>query len=217
MSLHFKDRVEAGRCLARELKRYARRGDVLVLALPRGGVPVAAEVARGLQAPLDVFVVRKLGVPMCEELAMGAIGSGGVLVLNEEVVRQLSIPQSTIEAVTAEEDAELHRRERSYRGSRPPLDVVGRTVILIDDGLATGASMRVAVRAVRQLNPVTVVVAVPVGASETCRKLQAEADEVVCLRMPPDFHAVGAWYEDFSQITDEEVRALLEAEDYERK
>ncbi len=205
----FKDRIDAGKHLAKRLKHYAHQPDVVVLGLPRGGVPVAAEIARELGADLDVFVVRKLGTPTFEELAMGAIASGGVRVLNDEVIQQLRIRPETIDAVTAEEESELHRRERDYRGERPPLRVRGRIVILVDDGLATGASMRAAVQAMRQLEPARVVVAVPVGAADTCQQLELEADEVVCARMPNDFRAVGAWYEDFSQTSDDEVRALL--------
>ena len=205
----FRDRGEAGRALAAQLTAYADRPDVLVLALPRGGVPVAYEVARALGAPLDVFVVRKLGVPGYEELAMGAVATGGVRVLNDDIVTGLRIPGYLIEAVAAQEQAELKRRERAYRGGRPPPDVRGRTVILVDDGLATGATMRAAVKALRQQQPARIVVAVPVAAAETCAALQAEADEVVCAITPEPFHAVGRWYEDFSQTTDEEVRDLL--------
>jgi putative phosphoribosyl transferase len=205
----FRDRTEAGRVLAGELAAYADRPDVLVLALPRGGVPVAFEVARALHAPLDVFLVRKLGVPGREELAMGAIASGGVRVLNDEVVGALRIPDRVIDGVAAMELDELQRRERAYRGDRAPPDVRGRTVILVDDGLATGSSMRAAVAALRRLGPARIVVAVPVGAAETCAELQAEADEAVCAHTPRPFFAVGQWYEDFSQTTDEEVRDLL--------
>jgi predicted phosphoribosyltransferase len=206
----FRDRTEAGRQLAARLAGYAGRPDVLVLALPRGGVPVAYEVARALRAPLDVFLVRKLGVPGHEELAMGAIASGGVRVLNEEVVRRLGLSEEAINAVAADEQRELKRRERLYRRERPPPDVRGRTVILIDDGLATGSTMRAAVAALRQQGPAHIVVAVPVGAPETCAELQSEADEAICTRMPEPFYAVGLWYEDFSQTTDEVVRELLE-------
>src|SRR5437868_2307001 len=186
----FRDRFEAGRILAQELMKYAGRPDVLVLALPRGGVPVAYEVARRLQAPLDVFLVRKLGLPGQEELAMGALASGGVRVLNEEVVRILQVPEEVIDEVAAREQQELERRERLYRGDRPPPDVRGRTVILIDDGLATGASMRAAVAALRQQQPARIVVAVPVGAPETCYEFQQEADEVICARTPEQLYAV---------------------------
>jgi putative phosphoribosyl transferase len=206
----FRDRREAGRFLARRLTAYADRPDVLVLALPRGGVPVGYEVARALRAPLDVFLVRKLGLPGHEELAMGAIASGGVRVLNEDVVRALGIPEDVIATVAAEEQEELERRERSYRGNRPAPAVRGKTVILIDDGLATGSTMRAAVAALRRQGPARIVVAVPVGAPETCAEFQEEADEAICAQTPEPFHAVGLWYRDFSQTTDEEVRELLE-------
>jgi predicted phosphoribosyltransferase len=206
----FRDRFEAGRVLAGRLLKYANRPDVLVLALPRGGVPVAFEVARALHAPLDVFLVRKLGVPGHEELAMGAIASGGVRVLNDEVVRALHIPDEEIDAVAAEEERELERRAQAYRDGRPAPDVRGRIVILIDDGLATGSTMRAAVAALRQQGPARIVVAVPVGAAETCAELQEEADEAVCARAPEPFYAVGLWYEDFAQTTDEEVHELLQ-------
>jgi predicted phosphoribosyltransferase len=188
-----------------------RDDDVVVLALPRGGVPVAAEVARALHAPLDVFLVRKLGVPGHEELAMGAIASGGVRVVNDEVVRSLGLDARTIDAVARHEEAELERRARAYRGGRPPPDVRGKTVILVDDGLATGATMRAAVEAVRAGHPAAVVVAVPVGAPGTCAALGEVADRVVCLVAAEGFGAVGAFYRDFTQTTDDEVRALLGA------
>jgi predicted phosphoribosyltransferase len=206
----FLDRREAGRVLASRLQRYAGRADVLVLALPRGGVPVAFEVARALGTSLDVFLVRKLGVPGHEEFALGAIASGGVRVLNEELVRQLQIPASTLEAVTAREEAELRRRETAYRGSRAREAVAGRTVILVDDGLATGASMKAAVSALRREMPAAIVVAVPVAAADTCDEFRGDVDEVVCAVTPKPFMAVGAWYEDFTQTTDAEVRKLLE-------
>jgi predicted phosphoribosyltransferase len=206
----YRDRREAGRFLARLLTEYADRPDVVVLALPRGGVPVAYEVARALGAPLDVFLVRKLGLPGHEELAMGAIASGGVRVLNEDVVRALGISEDVVATVAAEELQELKRRERAYRGNRPAPDVRGKTVILIDDGLATGSTMRAAVAALRQQGPARIVVAVPVGAPGTCAELQGEADEAVCAQTPDPFYAVGLWYRDFSQTTDEEVRELLE-------
>lgn len=209
MAERFRDRTDAGRLLAEKLAAYAHRPDVMVLALPRGGVPVAYEVARALGAPLDVFLVRKLGLPGHEELAMGALASGGVRVLNDQVVRALRIPDYVIDAVAAWENQELARRERLYRGDRPPPDVRGRTVILIDDGLATGATMLAAVKALRQLQPVRIVVAVPTAAPDTCEMLRAEVDEVICAITPEPFHAVGLWYEDFSQTTDEEVRELL--------
>lgn len=192
------------------LTEYADRPDVLVLALPRGGVPVAYEVARALHAPLDVLMVRKLGVPGHEELAMGAIASGGVRVLNERVVSQLQVPQRTIDAVAAEERHELERRERLYRGDRPYPDLRGKTVLLVDDGLATGATMRAAVAAARKLHPAQVVVAVPTAASETCARLQDEADDCVCALVPEWFSSVGEWYEEFPQTSDAEVRALLQ-------
>jgi len=212
----FHDRTDAGRQLAAELAAYADRPDVLILALPRGGVPVGYEVARALRAPLDLFLVRKLGVPGQEELAMGAIATGGVRVLNDEVVRMLGIPEATIDAVATEEWRELLRRERAYRGNRPAPQVRGKTVILVDDGLATGSTMRAAVAALRQQRPDRLVVAVPVGAAATCAELRHEADEVVCAQTPEPFYAVGIWYGDFSQTTDEEVHDLLEraAEDH---
>jgi predicted phosphoribosyltransferase len=207
--MRFRDRTDAGQELAEHLMEYAGRPDVLVLALPRGGVPVAFEVARALRAPLDVFLVRKLGVPGHEELAMGALATGGVRVLNEDVVRTLDIPDEVIDAVAAAQEQELRRRERLYRGDRPPPEVRGRTVILVDDGLATGSSMRAAVAALRRLGPARILVAVPVGAPETCEELAAEADDALCARTPEPFFAVGMWYEDFTQTTDEEVRDLL--------
>jgi predicted phosphoribosyltransferase len=206
----FRDRAEAGQVLAQRLKRYARRPDVLVLGLPRGGVPVAYEVARELQAPLDVYLVRKLGVPGRAELAMGAIGSGGVRVLNDDIVHLLQIPPELIEEVSTEERHELERRERLYRDDRPAPEVRGRIVILIDDGLATGSTMRAAVAGLRRQQPGRIVVAVPVGAADTCTELRQFADEVVCARAPDPFLAVGLWYDDFSQTTDAEVRSLLE-------
>lgn len=205
----YADRREAGRALAHQLRRFAGR-DVVVFALPRGGVPVGYEIARELNAPLDVFVVRKLGVPRYEELAMGAIASGGVRVINEDVVRRLKIPQQAIDEVASDEQNELERRERHYRGDLPPTDVRGKTVILVDDGLATGATMRAAVQALRQTDAARLIVAVPVGARDTVAAMRDIADEVVCPLQPEDFMAVGAWYEDFSQTTDEEVRELLE-------
>lgn len=205
----FRDRTEAGRRLAERLTAYADRPDVLVLALPRGGVPVAYEVARALRAPLDVFLVRKLGVPGYEELAMGAVATGGVRVLNDQIVAGLRIPDDVIEAVTEAEQQELARRERVYRGDRPPPDVRHRTVILVDDGLATGATMQAAIKALRALPPARIVVAVPTGSPETCEQLKAQADDVICAITPEPFHAVGRWYEDFTQTTDEQVRELL--------
>lgn len=205
----FRDRADAGRYLTEKLHHYAGRPDVLVLALPRGGVPVGYEVARALGAPLDVFLVRKVGVPGHEELAMGAVASGGVRVTNPSVFRQLGEPDALFDAAAAREERELRRREDTYRDGRPPPDVRGKTVILVDDGLATGASMRAAVVALRRLGPARVVVAVPVGAGETCDAFRDEADEVVCATEPDPFFAVGLWYEDFSQTTDDEVRDLL--------
>ena len=207
--MFFHDRHDAGRQLAAHLDQYAGRSDVLVLALPRGGVPVGYEVARALGAPLDVFLVRKLGVPGHEELAMGAIASGGVRVLNEDVVNELRISDRWVDVVAARELAELRRREEAYRDGRPAPDVRGKVAILVDDGLATGASMRAAVSALKRLGPAKVVVAVPVGAAQTCRELEQIADEVVCAETPDPFYAVGTWYQDFDQTTDEEVRELL--------
>jgi putative phosphoribosyl transferase len=206
----FRDRAEAGRRLAEKLVEYAGNPDVLVLALPRGGVPVAFEVAQALEAPLDVFVVRKLGVPGHEELAMGAVASGGAWVLNDDVVQQLSIPNHVIRAVAAQELRELARRERLYRDDRPPPDVQGRTVILVDDGLATGSTMRAAVAALRRLGPARLIVAVPVAAASTCAELCHEVDDCICVITPDPFYAVGVWYEDFSQTTDQQVRDLLD-------
>jgi putative phosphoribosyl transferase len=210
MTARFRDRFEAGRVLATKLSKYAGRDDVLVLGLPRGGVPVAFEVARALGAPLDVFIVRKLGLPFHEELAMGAIASGGVRVIDQSLVRQFGISAADIAEVTATEQSELERRERQYRGDRPFPDVTGHTVMLVDDGLATGSSMRVGVAALRQEKPVQIVVAVPIAPPDTCAMLRREAEEVVCAMTPEPFFAVGLWYEDFSQTTDEEVHDLLE-------
>lgn len=205
----FQDRLDAGKQLAKKLKVFAHQKDVLVLALPRGGVPVGYEVAKALDVPLDVFVVRKLGAPGQQELAMGAIASGGVRVLNDEVVRGLGISSSEIERATAVQKSELERRERLYRGNRPPMDVQGRTVILVDDGLATGSTMRAAIHALRTRNPKSIVVAVPVAAQDTCLEFRDEFGEIVCLHEPHPFYAVGRWYEDFGQTTDEEVRECL--------
>jgi putative phosphoribosyl transferase len=209
MEASFPNRAEAGRLLAEKLDKYAGRDDVLVLGLPRGGVPVAYEVAQRLGAPLDVFIVRKLGVPGFEELAFGAIASGGVRVLNDDVVRALPNANELIESVTAKEMEELERREQRYRDGRPAPEPRGRVVILVDDGLATGATMRAAVAALRQRGAAKIVVAVPVGAADTCRQFEAEVDEMVCVIASEWFQAVGQYYEDFSQITDEEVRELL--------
>jgi putative phosphoribosyl transferase len=205
----YRDRIEAGKRLAERLADYADRPDVLVLALPRGGVPVAFEVAHALRAPLDIFLVRKLGVPGHEELAMGAIATGGVRVLNEDVVNYLRVPGEVIDAVAADELRELERRERAYRGDRPAPDVKGKTVVLVDDGLATGSTMRAAAAALRQQQPARIVVAVPVSAPQTCDEYRMGVDEIVCAVTPEPFHAVGQWYADFSQTTDEEVRDLL--------
>jgi predicted phosphoribosyltransferase len=205
----FRNRREAGRVLAAKLAAYAKRPDVIVLALPRGGVPVAYEVAQVLDAPLDVFLVRKLGVPGHEEYALGAIATGGVRVINQDVVRASGIAPATIDAIAAREQQELDRRERLYRGDRPGPDVRGRTVILVDDGLATGATMYAAVKALRQQGAGRVVVAVPIAPRETCDQLREEVDDIVCAITPEPFRAVGLWYEDFSQTTDDEVRGLL--------
>ena len=205
----FADRAEAGELLAERLTAYRDRDDVVVLALPRGGVPVAREVARALGVRLDVYVVRKLGVPGHEELAMGAIATGGVRLLNHDVIDALGIPMNVIDAVAAREQQELARREQTYRGGRGPIALTNKTVILVDDGLATGATMRAAVMAARQQQPARVIVAVPVGAASTCADLAAEADDVVCVRTPDPFVAVGLWYRDFTPTTDHEVRSLL--------
>lgn len=207
---YFRDRTDAGRQLAHELRKYAGRSDVLVLALPRGGVPVAYEVAQALDAPLDVFIVRKLGLPQYQELAIGAIASGGVRVLNEALIRAAGVSQVDIEAVTAVEERELNRRLRRYRGDRPFPEIAERTVILIDDGLATGSTMQAAVTALRQERPAAIVVAVPTAPPETCDAFRELVDEVVCAVTPEPFYGVGLWYEDFSQTTDEEVHELLE-------
>jgi predicted phosphoribosyltransferase len=205
----FAHRAEAGELLAERLSAYRDRDDVVVLALPRGGVPVAREVARALGVRLDVYVVRKLGVPGHEELAMGAIATGGVRLLNHDVIDALGIPMNVIDAVSAREQQELARREQAYRGDRGPIALTNKTVILVDDGLATGATMRAAVMAARQQQPARVIVAVPVGAVSTCADLAAEADDVVCVRTPDPFVAVGLWYRDFTPTTDHEVRSLL--------
>jgi putative phosphoribosyl transferase len=206
----FRDRTEAGRVLADRLSAYAKYPDAVVLALPRGGVPVAFEIAEALNLPLDIVVVRKLGLPGHEEFAMGAIASGGARVLNQDLIHQLSLSDEIIEHIVAREQRELERRERTYRGQRPVLDVRDHIVIIVDDGLATGSSMRAAIAALRQKRPAKLIVAVPVGARMTCSELEALADEVICLEMPENFSAVGLWYRDFSQITDEEVNNLLE-------
>lgn len=205
----FANRVEAGRLLAESLSHYRDRDDVIVLGLPRGGVPVAAEIAHALRAPFDVFVVRKLGVPGHEELAMGAIATGGIRLVNDDVVVPLGIPANVIDSVASSEQIELERREQLYRGNRAPIGLTGKTVILVDDGLATGSTMRAAVMAVRKQQPLRLIVAVPVGASQTCNDLAREADDVVCVRTPDPFVAVGLWYRDFTPTSDHEVRALL--------
>jgi predicted phosphoribosyltransferase len=207
----FRDRIEAGQLLAERLSNYRDRTAVVVLALPRGGVPIAHEVARALRVPYDVYVVRKLGVPGHEELAMGAIAPGGVRLVNRDVVDALGIPPAVIESAAINEQVELDRREQLYRGNRPVLNLANTTVILVDDGLATGSTMRAAVMAVRRHQPAKVIVAVPVGAPSTCTELAREADEVVCLRIPDPFVAVGLWYRDFTPTSDRDVQMLLES------
>ncbi|MCC5634715.1 phosphoribosyltransferase [Nostoc sp. CHAB 5844] len=209
MTNKFRDRHEAGKMLAKRLTAYANCQDLLVLGLPRGGVPVADEIATSLNAPLDICLVRKLGVPNHEELAMGAIASGGVRVLNYDVVDSLGIDSSTIDEVAAKELQELQRRDRAYRGNRPLPEIKNQTVILVDDGIATGSTMRAAIAIIQQQQPQYLVVAVPVAPPITCEQLQAEVDEVVCLVMPESLYAIGLWYQDFSQTTDAEVRNLL--------
>jgi len=209
----FRDRADAGRALAAELGHLAGDPALLVLGLQRGGVPVAYEVARALDAPFDVLLVRKLGVPGQQELAMGAIAGGGVRILHQAVIDALAIPPGVVDAVADREGAELARREQAYRADRPAVDVAGRTVVVVDDGVATGSTMRAAVAALRAQRAGRIVVAVPVGAAETCQELAAEADELVCPNMPAGFHAVGQWYDDFSQTTDDEIRALLAREE----
>jgi putative phosphoribosyl transferase len=209
MTMRFRDRTEAGQLLARSLLAYANRPDVIVLGLPRGGVPVAFEVARALQVPMDICLVRKLGVPSHKELAMGAIGSDGVRVLNYDVVSWLDISGKVIDQVAAKELRELQRRDRAYRGDRPSPDLRDRTVILVDDGIATGSTMKAAISVIRKENPHRIVVAVPVAGADTCRELRQQVEEVVCLRTPEPFYAIGLWYENFAQTTDEEVCDLL--------
>jgi putative phosphoribosyl transferase len=207
--MRFRDREHAGRVLGERLRRYAGRENLLVLGLPRGGVPVAFEVARALDAPLDVFVVRKLGVPGHEELAMGALASGGVRVLSDDLIARLGIDDQAIARAVAAESAELERREHAYRGERGPVDTAGKTVILVDDGLATGSTMRAAANAVGAQGPERLVVAVPVAAVQTCEELRTEVDEIECVSTPDPFAAVGLWYDDFAPTGDEEVRRLL--------
>ena len=207
--MRFLNRVDAGRQLARRLTAHAGRSDVIVLALPRGGVPVAAEIASTLTAPLDVFLVRKIGVPGHPELAMGAIAEGGVRVLHEHLIEELGISRATVDQISSRERLELDRRDRLYRGDRPAPVVRDRTVILVDDGLATGATMEAAIAALREMKPARIIVAVPVGAMETCDRIGKLADEVVCLSTPTFFNAVGQWYEDFSETSDRDVRDLL--------
>ncbi len=210
MEKGFHDRTEAGRLLAEKLAHYAHRDDVIVLGLPRGGVPVAFEVAQALHAPLDVFIVRKLGVPGYDEVAMGAIASGGVRVLNRNVIMELRDADAVLADVTQRESIELERREREYREGRPPPDLRGKVIILVDDGLATGATMRAAVTALRKLKVGRIVAAVPVAAPESCARFSQEVDEVACIIAPAGFRSVGQFYHDFSQTTDDEVRELLE-------
>lgn len=207
--VRYASRRQAGQALVGPLLPYMARNHVVVLALPRGGVPVGYEVARALHAPLDVFIVRKLGVPFQPELAMGALASGGVLVVDEHVTKWTGVSQDALEDVKRKAEAEIHRQERVFRGGRPQVDLTGRTVILVDDGLATGATMRAAVTAVRRLHPARIVVAAPVGSREACEDIERLADELVCLSMPREFSAVGEWYEDYSQISDSEVADLL--------
>ena len=210
----FTDRRDAGRKLAKKLSAYANRSDVLVLALPRGGVPVAYEVASALDAPLDIFTVRKLGLPGHEELAMGAIATGGALVINQDIVRNFNVPRGLIEAVAKKELKELERRERLFPADRPMRVIRGKTVILIDDGLATGASMHAAILGLRAKDPARIVAAVPTAALETCEAFKHKVDEMICATTPEPFYGVSRWYEDFSQTTDEEVQALLEAAEH---
>jgi putative phosphoribosyl transferase len=208
--MRFRDRTDAGRLLAERLCAYAGRSDLLVLGLPRGGVPVAFEVAQALQAPLDIFLVRKLGVPFHKELAMGAIAMGGIRVLNRDVIEEFRIAEELIEAIAAQEQQELERREIVYRGNRPPLSIKGKTVILVDDGIATGSTMHAALAALKKQEPASLVVAVPTAARSAKEEFQNEADDFVAVLTPERFAAVGQWYEDFSQTTDAEVRALLQ-------
>jgi len=210
MDIRFRNRAEAGRLLAHKLEQYRNMPGLLVLGLPRGGVPVAYAVAIALNAPLDILLVRKLGVPGQDELAMGAIASNGILILNNSVIQRLGIPESVVEAVSKRETKELHRREQDYRGVRPPVDIPGKTVIVIDDGLATGSTMKAAIAALRRQNPAKIIAAVPTASPETCEELKSAADEIVCAIMPEPFYAVGFSYEDFEQTTDAEVRELIQ-------
>ncbi len=214
--MHYYDRFEAGQVLSQKLLQYRERPDVIVLALPRGGVPVGFEVAKMLAAPLDVFLVRKLGLPGHEELAMGAVADGDVVVLNEHVVKSLAVPDELIDAVAKRERRELQRQRELYRDGEPPPQVKDKIVILVDDGLATGSTMRAAISALRKQEPRQIIVAVPVGAAETCAELREEADEIVCAIVPRQFMAVGAWYNDFSPTSDETVRALLQEASHHR-
>ena len=207
--MHFQDRSDAGRRLAAELASFANQPGLRILALPRGGVPVAFEIARALHASLDVWVVRKLGVPGIPELALGAIAPGGIEIISTDIARRMRIPPHQIEAIAARERLELERREQAYRGSRPPIDVGGETVILVDDGLATGATMRAAIAALRRLEPARIIVAVPVAAASVAAQIAREADQIVCLWSPVDLDSVGQWYGDFSQTSDAEVSELL--------
>jgi predicted phosphoribosyltransferase len=209
----FKDRRDAGKQLAKALIQFAEQPDLMVLALPRGGVPVAYEIAEALNASLDVFVVRKLGVPTHEELAMGAIASGGTLIINRNIVEAFGIDESRLEQVAQRELIELTRREKAYRGEREPLVVKGKRVILVDDGLATGASMRAAIEALKKLRPSWLIVAVPTGPRDVCRQISGEVDEIICMTQPEPYDSVGAWYTDFSQTDDDEVRELLSSAD----
>lgn len=206
----FRNRTEAGQLLAKKLTPYANRTDVLVLGLPRGGVPIAYEIAKSLNVPLDICLVRKLGAPGNRELAMGAIATGGIMVLNDDVVESLSVSQETIAKVVALEEKELERRDRAYRGARPFPDVQGRAILLVDDGIATGATLRAAIATLRQQQPASIIVAIPVAPLSTYNELKAEVDEVVCLATPEHFYSISIWYDEFRQTTDEEVRELLE-------
>lgn len=209
-TIRYTDRTQAGILLAQKLAAYAGRRDVIVLALPRGGVPVAFEIARALQAPLDILLVRKLGVPGHEEYAMGAIATGGVCILQSDVIRQLAIPQASVDDLVQRKQEELAQRERLYRSNRPAPKLEGSIVIVVDDGLATGSTMLAAIHALRQARPARMIIAIPVGARESVARLQAEVDEIVCLSIPENFQAVGLWYEDFNQTSDDEVIHLLD-------